>query len=166
MLRRVTAGIQDRITEKGRGLLGKEKQLLVSDIADAFKAAGVSDVDVSAEGDTLLITRGTGAERQILAGGMKISKSQGKFYLSSSAIDSLQSQLEGSWYKAIAPVLDQRGARGVPAPDLKELDEARASLEKTMRDPDPTKDPKDPDNPKGDPGPNPGNQGDPGEGNR
>src|SRR5690349_15288995 len=81
MLRRVTAGIQDRITEKGRGLLGKEKQLLVSDIADAFKAAGVSDVDVSAEGDTLLITRGTGAERQILAGGMKISKSQGKFYL-------------------------------------------------------------------------------------
>jgi hypothetical protein len=168
MLRRVTAGIQDSITEKRR-VLGKEKQLLVSDIADAFKAAGVSDVDVSAEGDKLLITRGTGAQRQILAAGMKITNLQGRFYLSSSAIDSLQSQLEANWYKAMAPVLDQRGSRGVPAPDLNELDEALASLEKTMRagsDPDPTRDPTDPNDPKPDPGSNPGDPDSPGEGNK
>jgi hypothetical protein len=168
MLRKVSAGIQDRIAEK-RGLLGREKQLLVSGISDAFKAAGVSDVDVSAEGDRLLVTRGTGAEREILAGGMEIKKSRGTFYLGSEAIDSLQLQLETNWYKAIAPVLDQRGARGAPAPDLKELDEARASLEKTMRagsDPDTPKDPNNPNNPNGDPGSNPGDQGAPGEKNR
>ena len=148
----LAAGIQDKITEK-KGLTGKtDQKLLVGDIVDALKAAGVTDARVSVGGNELLITRGSGPEQEILVDGPEISQSKGTFYLGSKAVQSLNAQLEAKLGKAMMDVLFQRGATGEPAPGTDELEAAVSSLEKRLQlDPDKPKDPNDPKLNPGDP---------------
>lgn len=145
----IYAGINAKISEKS-GLLGKDKRLLVQDVVEAFKAAGLSDVDVRVSDKSLgrrelLITRGTGNETEILASNIKVSKAKGGgAYLKDNAINALRDQIGGAFSAAGEAALSQ--TRGEPPPDdsrahsqvSEDLRWARTE-ETTDPPPDPTK---------------------------
>ena len=141
VLTRVTSEIAQRVAEREGKIKGVEDgRLLVQDVADAFKAAGVDDVQVSYTTETrnllfrtekgnLLITSGA----HVIADAVTAQKARnGTWYLGSDAVNSLRVQLGGKLSAALEPALAQRGVTG-DLPSLeKDVDAAVSDIERDM----------------------------------
>ncbi len=139
VLMRVTAEIDDRVAERRGQIKGEESGLLVHDVVDAFKAAGVDDVDVrytteesnltGKDEGNLLITSGA----QIIADGVTAAKGRdNSWYLGGEAVYSLQVQIGAKAWAALEPAIDQRGVRGDPPARVEDVDAAVSTIERDM----------------------------------
>jgi hypothetical protein len=141
VLTRVTSEIAQRVAEREGNIKGVEDgRLLVQDVTDAFKAAGVDDVRVSyttekrnfvlgTEKGNLLITSGT----HVIADAVTAQKTRnGTWYLGSDAVNSLRVQLGAKLSAALEPALDQRGVRGDPPQRMEDVDAAVSNIERDM----------------------------------
>jgi hypothetical protein len=158
VLTRVTSEIAQRVAEREGKIKGvKDGQLLVQDVTDAFKAAGVDDVRVSYTTEKRNFVRGTEKGNLLITSGAHVvadavtaqKTKNGTWYLGSDAVNSLRVQLGGKLSAALEPALDQRGVTG-DLPSLeKDVDAAVSDIERDMSGEPGKKGPETPPDPNG-----------------